>query len=150
MPPFCLLVLCTCCHICRLRRHCSTKSSPRHCVSTRPHPVGNADSGYALATKPCKTKLVTPPPHLVVGTKQYLQAGLSSALPFIFFPVVVHAMDIVVSSVGVLFVTAAAHSATNPMDQLTRGYRWGTGVTATANGAFLHVLHIGKCFLLRG
>lgn len=44
-------------------------------------------------------------------------------LQFIFFPVVVHAMDIVVSSVGILFVTAAAHSASNPMDQLTRGYR---------------------------
>ena len=54
-----------------------------------------------------------------------LQADLPSAMPFIFFPVVVHAMDIVVSSVGILFVTAAAHSATNPMDQLTRGYRYG-------------------------
>lgn len=41
-----------------------------------------------------------------------------------FFPVVVHAMDILVSSVGILFVTAAAHSTSNPMDQLTRGYRW--------------------------
>lgn len=51
------------------------------------------------------------------------QASLPSAVPFIFFPVVVHALDIVVSSVGILFVTAAAHSATNPMDQLTRGYR---------------------------
>lgn len=45
-------------------------------------------------------------------------------MPFIFFPVVVHALDIVVSSVGILFVTAAAHLATNPMDQLTRGYRY--------------------------
>lgn len=53
----------------------------------------------------------------------FLQAELPSAIPFIFFPVVVHAMDIVVSSVGILFVTAAAHSASNPMDQLTRGYR---------------------------
>lgn len=53
----------------------------------------------------------------------FWQADLPSAMPFIFFPVVVHAMDIVVSSVGIMFVTAAAHSATNPMDQLTRGYR---------------------------
>lgn len=62
------------------------------------------------------------------------QADLPSAMPFIFFPVVVHAMDIVVSSVGILFVTAAAHSATNPMDQLTRGYRYGMCKTRQHRG----------------
>lgn len=61
------------------------------------------------------------PNVLAAHTRQH--EGFQSPLPFIFFPVVVHAMDIVVSSVGMLFVTAAAHSATNPMDQLTRGYR---------------------------
>lgn len=48
---------------------------------------------------------------------------MTSPLSFVFFPVVVHAMDIVVSSVGILFVTNTSHSASNPMDQLTRGYR---------------------------
>lgn len=52
------------------------------------------------------------------------QGGVESPMAFIFFPVVVHAMDIVVSSIGILFVRAAGSSTANPMDQLTRGYRW--------------------------
>ncbi|CAN0518066.1 unnamed protein product, partial [Ectocarpus sp. 12 AP-2014] len=60
---------------------------------------------------------------MILGSTLAKEASLPSAVPFIFFPVVVHALDIVVSSVGILFVTAAAHSVTNPMDQLTRGYR---------------------------
>lgn len=65
---------------------------------------------------------------MILGSALSREADLPSAMTFMFFPVVVHAMDIVVSSVGILFVTPAAHSATNPMDQLTRGYRVSFGL----------------------
>lgn len=46
------------------------------------------------------------------------------AAKFIFFPLVVHAMDILVSSIGIAFVGHTRDSAdSNPMVQLQKGYR---------------------------
>lgn len=71
-------------------------------------------------------------------------------MSFIFFPVVVHAMDIVVSSVGILYVTAVSQQhqhqpAANPMDHLTRGYRCVLccGALCRAEG-FLLFWHCGQ------
>merc|ERR1711871_248620 len=41
-----------------------------------------------------------------------------------FFPLVVHALDIVVSSIGILYISSESVQRTeNPMDALTRGYQ---------------------------
>lgn len=47
-----------------------------------------------------------------------------NAAKFLFFPLVVHAMDIIVSSIGIAFVGISRDSAdSNPMKQLQKGYR---------------------------
>ncbi|CAN0265427.1 unnamed protein product, partial [Discosporangium mesarthrocarpum] len=60
---------------------------------------------------------------MILGSTLAAEAELPRPMLFMFFPVVVHAMDIIVSSVGITFVTATGHPGANPMDQLTRGYR---------------------------
>eukprot|EP00554_Chaetoceros_debilis_P009824 CAMPEP_0194104226 /NCGR_PEP_ID=MMETSP0150-20130528/4584_1 /TAXON_ID=122233 /ORGANISM="Chaetoceros debilis, Strain MM31A-1" /LENGTH=920 /DNA_ID=CAMNT_0038791695 /DNA_START=144 /DNA_END=2903 /DNA_ORIENTATION=+ len=45
------------------------------------------------------------------------------AIKFLFFPLVVHAMDIVVSSVGIATVNTSGKADSNPMKQLQKGYR---------------------------
>jgi H(+)-translocating pyrophosphatase len=50
--------------------------------------------------------------------------GQYHAAKFVFFPLVVHAMDIIVSSIGVAFVGQTRDSAdSDPMKQLQKGYR---------------------------
>lgn len=48
-----------------------------------------------------------------------LQAGLESATPFVFFPVVIHAFDVLVSSVAILSVGRGPEA--DPMAMLMRG-----------------------------
>ncbi len=45
------------------------------------------------------------------------------AIKFLFFPLVVHAMDIVVSSMGIAMVNTSGKADSNPMKQLQKGYR---------------------------
>ena len=48
----------------------------------------------------------------------------SVATKFLFFPLIVHAMDIIVSSIGIAFVSITRDTAdVNPMKALSRGYR---------------------------
>lgn len=48
----------------------------------------------------------------------------SQATKFVFFPLVVHAMDIFISCIGIAFVGATRDNAdSDPMKQLQKGYR---------------------------
>jgi hypothetical protein len=61
---------------------------------------------------------------MILGSTLAVEAGLKDPTPFMFFPLVVHAMDIVVSSVGILYVGASGHMQhKDPMTILTGGYR---------------------------
>jgi H(+)-translocating pyrophosphatase len=63
---------------------------------------------------------------MILGSTLADEAGMSHnhATKFMFFPLVVHAMDIVVSSVGIAFVGVTRDSAdSDPMKALQRGYR---------------------------
>jgi H(+)-translocating pyrophosphatase len=54
--------------------------------------------------------------------------GHTHATKFVFFPLVVHAMDIMVSSLGIAFVGLTRDAADNdPMKQLQKGYRVALG-----------------------
>jgi H(+)-translocating pyrophosphatase len=62
---------------------------------------------------------------MILGSTLSTESGMSSsvATKFLFFPLVVHAMDIIVSSVGIAYVGVSKHSADgNPMKQLQKGY----------------------------
>jgi inorganic pyrophosphatase len=63
---------------------------------------------------------------MILGATLSAEHGMVNSMPFMLFPLAVHAMDIVVSSVGIMIVKVA-HSTENPMICLTRGYR----ITAT-------------------
>jgi Na+/H+-translocating membrane pyrophosphatase len=63
---------------------------------------------------------------MILGSTLADEASMDSimATKFVFFPLVVHAMDIIVSSVGIAFVGASRDSAdSDPMKQLSKGYR---------------------------
>jgi H+-translocating diphosphatase len=63
---------------------------------------------------------------MILGSTLAEEAGLSAsqAAPFVFFPLIVHAMDILVSSLGIALVSATRGSAhSDPMIALQRGYR---------------------------
>lgn len=62
---------------------------------------------------------------MILGSTLAKEAGFSGSLPvkFLFFPLIVHAMDIVVSSIGVAFVGVQKTADSNPMIQLQKGYR---------------------------
>ena len=63
---------------------------------------------------------------MILGSTLADEAGMNHnhAAKFVFFPLVVHAMDIVVSSVGIAFVGMTRDSAdSDPMKALQRGYR---------------------------
>merc|ERR1719491_1790178 len=62
---------------------------------------------------------------MILGLTLAKEAGFSGSLPvkFLFFPLIVHAMDIVVSSIGVAFVGVQKTADSNPMIQLQKGYR---------------------------
>jgi len=47
---------------------------------------------------------------------------------FLFFPLVVHGMDIIVSSAGIVFVGGLDKPNANPMAQLQKGYRAAVGL----------------------
>jgi len=48
------------------------------------------------------------------------QAGLESATPFVFFPVIIHAFDVLVSSIAIMLVGRGSEG--EPMAMLMRGY----------------------------
>merc|ERR1719491_803385 len=62
---------------------------------------------------------------MILGSTLAREAGMDdiAAVKFLFFPLVVHAMDIVVSSIGVAFVGVQKTADSNPMIQLQKGYR---------------------------
>jgi len=63
---------------------------------------------------------------MILGSTLSSEAGMDAAVAskFLFFPLVVHAMDIIVSSIGIAFVGVTKDSAdSNPMKQLQKGYR---------------------------
>jgi len=69
---------------------------------------------------------------MILGSTLAHEAGLDShyAAKFVFFPLVVHAMDIVVSSVGIAFVGRTRDTAdSDPMKQLSKGYRVALGLS---------------------
>ena len=63
---------------------------------------------------------------MILGGTLAKQANLSNeeSMPFVFFPLVIHAMDILVSSVGIVFVnTRSVSEGSSPMTALTMGYQ---------------------------
>lgn len=63
---------------------------------------------------------------MILGSTLASETGMEhrNAAKFLFFPLVVHAMDIIVSSIGIAFVGISRDSAdSNPMKQLQKGYR---------------------------
>jgi len=63
---------------------------------------------------------------MILGSTLADESSMSApvATKFLFFPLVVHAMDIIVSSIGIAFVGVSKDSAdSNPMKQLQKGYR---------------------------
>jgi len=59
---------------------------------------------------------------MILGSTLAKEHKMESVLPFMLFPLCVHAMDILVSSFGIMTVSAAGHSD-NPMDALNKSYR---------------------------
>ena len=62
---------------------------------------------------------------MILGSTLSQEAGFSDAqtVKFLFFPLMVHAMDIIVSSVGISTVNVSSEADANPMVQLQKGYR---------------------------
>ncbi|RHY11120.1 hypothetical protein DYB25_004021 [Aphanomyces astaci] len=94
---------------------------------------------------------------MILGGSLAKEGAIESPISFVFFPVVVHAFDIVVSSVGILCVTEPGPSESDPMTTLQRGYsitlllalagfglstRW-LLFTSTAPGAWFHFFLCG-------
>ncbi|EQC35017.1 V-type H(+)-translocating pyrophosphatase [Saprolegnia diclina VS20] len=69
---------------------------------------------------------------MILGGSLAKDAHSSLAISFVFFPIVVHAFDIVVSSIGILCVTAPGPHETNPMTTLQRGYTVTLGLALVA------------------
>ena len=60
---------------------------------------------------------------MILGSTLALEAGVPNPMSFMFFPLVVHAMDIVVSSAGILYVGFSGHQHhKDPMTILKGGY----------------------------
>eukprot|EP00592_Proboscia_alata_P006128 CAMPEP_0194356134 /NCGR_PEP_ID=MMETSP0174-20130528/3894_1 /TAXON_ID=216777 /ORGANISM="Proboscia alata, Strain PI-D3" /LENGTH=849 /DNA_ID=CAMNT_0039125649 /DNA_START=129 /DNA_END=2678 /DNA_ORIENTATION=+ len=71
---------------------------------------------------------------MILGSSLSREAGFSEdvATKFLFFPLIVHAMDIIVSSIGIAFVgynKPSNDSQINPMTQLSQGYRVALGLS---------------------
>lgn len=69
---------------------------------------------------------------MILGSTLATETGMehTNAAKFLFFPLVVHAMDIIVSSIGIAFVGISRDSAdSNPMKQLQKGYRIALGLS---------------------
>jgi H(+)-translocating pyrophosphatase len=58
---------------------------------------------------------------MILGGVLAKEHGMENTLPFVIFPVAVHAFDIIVSSVGILTVRVSSNDS-DPMGPLTRGY----------------------------
>lgn len=74
---------------------------------------------------------------MILGSTLATEANLeeSLAIKFLFFPLVVHAMDIIVSSIGIATVNVSKTADSNPMVQLQKGYR--VALTLSIIGFFL-------------
>lgn len=59
---------------------------------------------------------------MILGSTLAAEAGLDNPVSYMLFPLVVHCMDIIVSSVGIMFMRASAASE-SPMVSMTRSYR---------------------------
>lgn len=70
---------------------------------------------------------------MILGSTLASESNMASDIgsKFVLFPLVVHAMDIVVSSIGIAFVggNAQGGDTSNPMIQLQRGYRVALGLS---------------------
>ena len=68
---------------------------------------------------------------MILGSTLSTEAGLPDAIAakFTFFPLIVHAMDIIVSSIGIAFVGGQTHAESNPLSQLQKGYRVALGLS---------------------
>jgi len=70
---------------------------------------------------------------MILGSTLASEAGMgyTTSCKFLCFPLVVHAMDIIVSSAGIAFVSNASRSGadSNPMFQLQKGYRVALGLS---------------------
>lgn len=70
---------------------------------------------------------------MILGSTVVTEAQLNSndVIKFLFFPLIVHAMDIIVSSIGISTVNTKSSNGpgdTNPMVQLQKGYRVAMGL----------------------
>lgn len=68
---------------------------------------------------------------MILGSTLATEAQMNDivAIKYLFFPLVVHAMDIIVSSIGIAFVGGQSHAHSNPMIQLQKGYRVALGLS---------------------
>jgi len=62
---------------------------------------------------------------MILGSTVINEAGLEGdqVIKILFFPLIVHAMDIIVSSIGISTVNVGGSGDSNPMVQLQKGYR---------------------------
>lgn len=62
---------------------------------------------------------------MILGSTLAFEAGFDDSITvkFLFFPLVVHALDIIVSSIGIASVNVQSQADSNPIVQLQRGYR---------------------------
>eukprot|EP00500_Bicosoecida_sp_ms1_P002290 CAMPEP_0203811278 /NCGR_PEP_ID=MMETSP0115-20131106/3464_1 /ASSEMBLY_ACC=CAM_ASM_000227 /TAXON_ID=33651 /ORGANISM="Bicosoecid sp, Strain ms1" /LENGTH=798 /DNA_ID=CAMNT_0050720099 /DNA_START=197 /DNA_END=2593 /DNA_ORIENTATION=+ len=99
---------------------------------------------------------------MILGGVLAKEAGVEQSAPFVFFPVMIHAFDICVSSIGILVVGRRGAADADPMVLLKKGYlvaitlaflgfvfasRW---LLATPNhpGAWVHFLGCGVVGML--
>jgi len=68
---------------------------------------------------------------MILASTLCSEAGLEGTVltKFLFFPLVVHGMDIIVSSAGIVFVGGLDRPDMNPMHQLQKGYRAAVGLS---------------------
>jgi len=79
---------------------------------------------------------------MILGSTLATEAGMDSSVTskFLFFPLVVHAMDIIVSSIGIAFVGGQTRADSNPMIQLQKGYRVALGLSVVGFYIITHLL----------
>lgn len=79
---------------------------------------------------------------MILGSTLATEAGMdaNTTSKFLFFPLVVHAMDIIVSSIGIAFVGGQTRADSNPMIQLQKGYRVALGLSVVGFYIITHLL----------
>jgi len=65
---------------------------------------------------------------MILGGTMAAEGEVEQPMKFMFFPLVVHAMDIVVSSIGIIYASRITKIHESPMDQLIKGYRISFGM----------------------